>query len=110
MKKLFLATCFVSAGIGLVAMAIVRADQGAEKSAQEAAQSWLALVDSGKYSESWDEAAQVFKGKSHKGAVGSGFKVGPNPARPTGIQEAEERPVHARVTWSSGWGVRGHPI
>jgi uncharacterized protein DUF4019 len=42
-------------------MAIVRADQGAEKSAQEAAQSWLALVDSGKYSESWDEAAQVFK-------------------------------------------------
>jgi hypothetical protein len=61
MKKLFLATCFVSAGIGLVAMAIVRADQGAEKSAQEAAQSWLALVDSGKYSESWDEAAQVFK-------------------------------------------------
>jgi uncharacterized protein DUF4019 len=61
MKKLFLATCFVSAGIGLVAMAIVRADQGAEKSAQEAAQSWLALVDSGKYSESWDEAGQVFK-------------------------------------------------
>jgi hypothetical protein len=61
MKKLFLATCFVSAGIGLVTMAIICADQGAEKPAQEAAQSWLALVDSGKYSESWNEAAQVFK-------------------------------------------------
>jgi hypothetical protein len=33
----------------------------AEKAAQNAAESWLALVDSGKYPESWDEAAKMFK-------------------------------------------------
>jgi hypothetical protein len=32
-----------------------------EAAAQKAAESWLALVDSGKYSESWDEAASSFK-------------------------------------------------
>lgn len=29
--------------------------------AQKAAEQWLALVDAGKYGESWDEAAQMFK-------------------------------------------------
>jgi Ethanolamine utilization protein EutJ (predicted chaperonin) len=29
--------------------------------AQQAATSWLALTDSGSYSQSWDQAAQVFK-------------------------------------------------
>jgi hypothetical protein len=32
-----------------------------EQLAQTAAESWLALVDSGKYAQSWDEAAQFFK-------------------------------------------------
>jgi hypothetical protein len=38
--------------------------QGQDKSvalAQAAAEQWLTLVDAGKYSESWDEAAQAFK-------------------------------------------------
>ena len=43
MKKLFLATLFVSAGIGLVTIEIIHADECAEKSAQKAALSWLAL-------------------------------------------------------------------
>ena len=30
-------------------------------SRSKAAQAWLALTDSGKYAESWDEAAQLFK-------------------------------------------------
>ena len=34
----------------------------AEKSAQSAAESWLALIDAGKYDESWDEAAKLFRG------------------------------------------------
>jgi len=33
----------------------------AETAAVTAAKTWLALVDSGKYAESWDEAAQYFK-------------------------------------------------
>jgi hypothetical protein len=61
MKRLPFAMVLISSGIGLVAVGIILADESAEKSAQEAAQSWLALVDSGNYSESWNEAAQVFK-------------------------------------------------
>lgn len=32
-----------------------------EQLAQQSAESWLALVDSGKYAESWQEAASLFK-------------------------------------------------
>jgi Protein of unknown function (DUF4019) len=39
-----------------------RAAESPEDAAQKAAESWLALVDSGKYPESWDEAASLFKG------------------------------------------------
>ncbi len=40
---------------------IVQAQQKPEQLAQQAAESWLALVDSGKYADSWQEAAQMFK-------------------------------------------------
>jgi hypothetical protein len=39
----------------------VPAQQKPEQLAQPSAKSWLALVDSGNYGESWDEAAAVFK-------------------------------------------------
>jgi len=35
--------------------------QKPEELAQKSAEAWLALTDSGKYAESWDEAAAVFK-------------------------------------------------
>lgn len=37
------------------------ADAPAEDEAESAARAWLALVDGGRYAESWDEAAPVFK-------------------------------------------------
>lgn len=37
------------------------ADQKAEEAAVKASAQWLALVDAGKYGESWDECAQFFK-------------------------------------------------
>ena len=37
------------------------ADQSKEESAVSAAQAWLALVDAGKYQESWQQAAEFFK-------------------------------------------------
>jgi hypothetical protein len=40
---------------------VVRAQQKPEQLAQQSAESWLALVDAGKYAESWQEAAQLFK-------------------------------------------------
>jgi hypothetical protein len=36
--------------------------QEAEKPAVEASKAWLALVDAGKYAESWDAAASLFRG------------------------------------------------
>ena len=40
---------------------VVRAQQKPEQLAQQSAESWLALVDAGKYAESWQEASQLFK-------------------------------------------------
>ncbi len=37
------------------------AQNEATEAAQKSAESWLALVDAGKYGESWDEAAAMFK-------------------------------------------------
>jgi hypothetical protein len=38
------------------------AGQNAEEMAVKASSQWLALVDGGKYAESWDESAHVFRG------------------------------------------------
>lgn len=43
------------------APAALFASPTAEQEAQKAAEAWLALVDSGKYGESWDAAAAYFK-------------------------------------------------
>lgn len=48
--------------VALVAVvAEVRAAQGPEDLAQKSAESWLKLVDNGKYDDSWAQAAGVFK-------------------------------------------------
>jgi uncharacterized protein DUF4019 len=39
----------------------VQAQQKPEQLAQHSAEGWLALVDSGKYVDSWQEASQLFK-------------------------------------------------
>ena len=45
--------------VGLIAT--LSAAQKPEEAAESSAREWLALVDSGKYAESWKEAAQFFK-------------------------------------------------
>ena len=53
--------------LGLLAIAVLtlristQAQQKPEELAQKSAESWLALTDSGKFAESWDEASQLFK-------------------------------------------------
>jgi hypothetical protein len=44
----------------------IQAQSESTAEAQEAAESWLALVDDGKYGESWDEAASYFKAQQPK--------------------------------------------
>lgn len=41
--------------------AATQAQQRPEELAQKSAETWLALTDSAKYAESWDEASQLFK-------------------------------------------------
>jgi Protein of unknown function (DUF4019) len=61
MKHLYLRLLVAVVVICFVASTNMQAEQTAEKAAQEAAEAWLALVDSGKYSESWNEGAQILK-------------------------------------------------
>lgn len=51
---LFMALC-----ISISAQAL--AEDKPEQRAQQSAETWLVLVDSGKYAESWQEASQYFK-------------------------------------------------
>ncbi len=55
----------VKFGAAIVILAMVGISSGAdtvkEKAALTAAEKWLALVDAGKYSDSWKEAAEYFR-------------------------------------------------
>jgi len=53
--------CVLALGLWILAPSAGRADEASEKAAGEAARSWLALVDSGNYTESWSQASQLFK-------------------------------------------------
>ena len=57
MKRLSI-VCALAAFLGSPAWATEKP----EDAAQTAAESWLKLVDEGKYEESWDQAAKLFKG------------------------------------------------
>jgi len=52
----------IAVACSMLCGSLVMADQKGEELAAKAALKWLALVDEGKYSESWEEAAQLFKG------------------------------------------------
>ncbi len=58
--------CLVLAGLILSSVPAVAGDSEKEAAAVTAAEAWLSLVDSEKYGESWDEAAQFFKGQISK--------------------------------------------
>jgi hypothetical protein len=51
------------------------ADEKSEELAVSAAEAWLVLVDQEKYSESWDEAAQLFQGAITKTKWGEALRA-----------------------------------
>ncbi|HSS44476.1 MAG TPA: DUF4019 domain-containing protein [Thermoanaerobaculia bacterium] len=62
MKKRPIGLCVLALTLCVLAPVVGGADEGAsQKAAGEAARSWLGLVDSGNYAESWSQAAQLFK-------------------------------------------------
>lgn len=52
---------FLALALLLGISSAVQAQQKPEQLAQQSADAWLALVDSGQYAESWQEASQLFK-------------------------------------------------
>ncbi len=59
MKRL---TLLAVAGALLVSVFALAAGSDAVEKAQAASRTWLALVDSGKYAESWETTSSLFKG------------------------------------------------
>jgi hypothetical protein len=59
-RVLFTVICFIFVFFMGMSSA-VHADQSAEDAAVASAEKWLALVDEGKYAESWDESAEYLK-------------------------------------------------
>lgn len=47
--------------VSLLLCTLAQAQQKPEQLAQASAESWLAVVDSGKYADSWDQSASMFK-------------------------------------------------
>jgi hypothetical protein len=63
MKNAFVRLASLVVALVLLAntMSRVQAEQQPEQLAQQSAESWLALVDSAKYGESWQQASSIFK-------------------------------------------------
>ena len=63
-SRIISGSCLFVLLLGLCATA--PAQQQPEQLAQQSADTWLALVDSGKYADSWQEASQLFKAHATK--------------------------------------------
>lgn len=59
MKKFFSITAWLI--VSAIFCQVLLADQSKEELAASTSQAWLALVDAGKYQESWQQAAEFFK-------------------------------------------------
>jgi len=72
LKKHLIVTFCVAALLGAGFLILANAEDGSEAAtppipvAEAAAESWLSLVDSGKYAASWDQAAEFFRSKVTK--------------------------------------------
>jgi Protein of unknown function (DUF4019) len=65
--------------LSLAVCAVARAQQKPEELAQQSADTWLALVDSGKYTDSWQETSQFFKAAVTKEQWQSMLRASRNP-------------------------------
>ena len=61
MKNRYILSILLTLYVLNISPPVFPAEQKVEKLAQDSAESWLALVDAGKYLQSWNEAASFFK-------------------------------------------------
>lgn len=89
--KLTSAFLFLALLLGVCATAQA---QKPEQLAQQSSDAWLALVDSGKYADSWQEAAQPFKAAVTKEQWQSALGTVRTPLGKLQSRKLKERPVH----------------
>ena len=109
MKNLSFALLLAVAAMTWVSGATLVSEESAEKVAGKTAGSWLALVDSGKYSDSWSEAAQLFKERITLQEWESALQSVRTPLGKV-ASRAEEHSLHKDLTRCSRWRVRRHSI
>ena len=51
----------MAAGLVLLAATLFASDDAARRSGEDCAKAWLAVVDSGRYAESWKQASSLFR-------------------------------------------------
>lgn len=71
--------------------------RGAEAAAVSAAEAWLSLVDNGKYEESWNEAAQYFKGAVSKDQWGQAIRAARKPLGKNLSREVMSKSYHTSL-------------
>jgi hypothetical protein len=61
MKRILLAAALIAVCLSTSIISCAKSNPEAEKAAISAAEQWLALLDEGKYGESWDSSASIFQ-------------------------------------------------
>ena len=94
MRKLIASAFFAAFAVHAFA---AQPDADAIEKAQQAAQSWLALVDSSQYSATWDEAAAPFKSAISKPDWEAAVRAARVPANAGSVPPSRELAGRRRV-------------
>ena len=105
MKSILIAVLFLS----LPALAAEKHDE-AEKQAVAAAESWLALVDDGKYTESWDAAADYLKSVVTKDDFVKSLNAARKPLGKLKSREVKSKEYRTSLSRGSRWPVCCDPV
>ena len=84
--------------------ALAQSPQKPEQLAQASSDAWLAIVDSGKYANSWDETAQPFKSAVTKEQWLSALDTGSHSARQGPVPQTQECHLHQDAAGRAGRG------
>ena len=71
----------------------------------KSAESWLALVDSGKYGESWEQASQFFKAAVTKEQWQECVTREPRTIGQSSVAKSEERRLHENLARRPRWRI-----
>lgn len=86
------------------------AQQKPEQVAQQSAEAWLALTDSGTYGESWQQSASRFKAAVTQPQWEAAMRASREPLGRVVSRNLLKRRLHQVAARRARWGIRRHPI